>query len=241
MGGVSFYRSAEDGYLARTKGGIDGDRIRNSPEFQRTRENNAEFGNAGSAGKLLRQAFRAQILNTSDSRMASRLTREMMKVVRADATNARGERNVPDGETELLRGFDFNEKGKLTRTFFAPYASAIDRAGGTVGVSIPAFISGNMVAAPTGATHFKLVFAAAAVDFESGEYLVNGDATAELAFSNQQIPATNLEVLLTPGTTLPIFLIFGIEFYQQVNAQMYTLKNGAYNALTLIDINGGGN
>ncbi len=123
IGDVSFYKTAEDGYLARTKGGVDGDRIKNSPEFQRTRENGAEFGRAGAAAKLLRQAFRALIANASDSRMASRLTAEMVKVVKADATSARGERNILDGETELLRGFDFNDKGKLTRTFFAPYVT----------------------------------------------------------------------------------------------------------------------
>jgi len=239
MGGVSFYKTAEDGYLARTKGGVDAERIKNSPEFQRTRENGAEFGRAGAAAKLLRQVFRALIANTSDSRMASRLTAEMVKVVKADETSARGERNVLDGETELLRGFDFNDKGKLTRTFFAPYLAAIDRAGGTIGVNIPAFVPGNMVAAPTGATHFRLVSAGAEINFETGVYLVNQATTQDLAFSNQQQPALALENLVTPGSSAPLFLIFGIEFYQQINAQMYSLKNGAYNALSLIAVSGG--
>jgi len=57
MGGVSFYKTAEDGYLARTKGGVDADRIKNSPEFARTRENGAEFGRAGAATKLFRNVF----------------------------------------------------------------------------------------------------------------------------------------------------------------------------------------
>lgn len=239
MGGVSFYKTAEDGYLARTKGGVDADRIKNSPEFQRTRENGAEFGRAGAAAKLLRQVFRALIANTADSRMASRLTAEMVKVVRADATSARGERNVLDGETELLRGFEFNDNGKLTRTFFAPYSPAIDRAGGAIGVSMPAFVPGNMVAAPTGATHFRLVSAGAEINFETGEYLVNQTATPDITFSNQQQAAINLESLVSPGSQSPLFLIFGIEFYQQVNGQMYSLKNGAYNALSIVGVNGG--
>jgi hypothetical protein len=57
-GGVSFYKTAEDGYLARQKGGVDAERIKNSPEFERTRENGAEFGRAGVASKILRTSKR---------------------------------------------------------------------------------------------------------------------------------------------------------------------------------------
>jgi hypothetical protein len=121
MGGVSFYKSQQDGFLAREKGGVDADRIKNDPNFERTRENGAEFGRAGAAGKLLRTALRALLINIADSRMTSRLTREMVKVIQADSTNVRGQRNVIDGEAELLNGFEFNLDGKLGSTFFAPF------------------------------------------------------------------------------------------------------------------------
>ena len=71
MGGVSFYKTSQDGYLAREKGGVDAERIKNDPAFERTRENGAEFGRAGAAGKLLRNALRTLIINSSDSRVAS--------------------------------------------------------------------------------------------------------------------------------------------------------------------------
>jgi hypothetical protein len=35
MGGVSFYKSQQDGFLAREKGGVDADRIKNDPNFER--------------------------------------------------------------------------------------------------------------------------------------------------------------------------------------------------------------
>ena len=53
IGGVSFYRT-QDGYLAREKGGVDGQRIANDPAFQRTRENGNEFGRAGKGGRPVR-------------------------------------------------------------------------------------------------------------------------------------------------------------------------------------------
>ncbi len=239
MGGVSFYKTSEDGYLARTKGGVDGERIKNDPEFERTRENGAEFGRAGVASKLLRTALRALIMNASDSRMASRLTREMVKVIQADATNIRGQRNVLDGETELLRGFEFNLNGKLNRTFFAPYAPAIDRVTGTLSVNIPAFISANMIAAPQGATHCRLISAGVEVDFEAGVYVVNTSHSADIELSPAVQPVIDLVNAVTPASAKPLFIAFGIEFRQQVNGQLYPLKNGAFNALSLVAIDGG--
>ena len=35
IGGITFYKS-QDGYLAREKGGVDGDRIANDPNFQKS-------------------------------------------------------------------------------------------------------------------------------------------------------------------------------------------------------------
>ena len=127
IGDISFYKT-QDGYLAREKGGVDAARIANDPTFQRTRENGAEFGTAGKAGKMLRIAIRSLLKNIADNRLVGRLTQEMVKVVKADTTNPRGQRNVIDGEAELLQGFEFNRNGKLGSTLFAPFVSNIDRA-----------------------------------------------------------------------------------------------------------------
>jgi hypothetical protein len=104
---ITFLKT-RDGYLAKEKSSVSAERIASDPAFQRTRENGAEFGRAGKAGKTLRHAFRAALQNTADGRMVGRLTKEMVRVIQADATNARGLRNVIDGEAELLEGFDFN-------------------------------------------------------------------------------------------------------------------------------------
>ena len=39
IGDITFYKSTQDGHLAREKGGVSADRIANDPNFQRTREN----------------------------------------------------------------------------------------------------------------------------------------------------------------------------------------------------------
>jgi hypothetical protein len=235
IGNITFYKS-KDGFLAREKGSIDANRIANDPAFQRTRENGAEFGRAGIAGKALRDALRSILQNTSDSRMISRLTREMMKVVQADSVNERGMRNVIDGEATLLEGFEFNANSKLRTTLYAPFTASVDRVTGSLSVNIPAFVPGNMVAAPSGATHFRIVSAGAEIDFENGTHVVQFNNTAELPWNSAATAVIDLANAVTANSTHPLFLVLGIEFYQQVNGAMYTLKNGAFNSLSIVKV-----
>ena len=237
IGGITFYKS-QDGYLAREKGGVSAERIANDPNFQRTRENGAEFGRAGKAGKLLRNSIRAMLQNASDSRMVSRLTKRMVEVIQLDITNTRGQRNVIDGEAELLEGFEFNISGKLGTTLYAPFNGTIDRVAGTLTASIPSFIPINMLAAPGGSTHFKIVSSGAAIDFENETFEMDSQTTGILPWNSITTVPIDLVNTVTANSTEPLFLALGIEFYQEVNGQMYPLKNGAYNPLALIKVSG---
>ena len=237
VGDITFYKS-KDGYVAREKGGIDGNRIANDPAFQRTRENNAEFGRAGAAGRILRSAMRGLLLNASDSNMVGRLTRQMMKVIQADAVNMRGLRNVIDGEAELLTGFEFNIRGKLGTSLYAPFTTAIDRVAGTLSVTLPPFVPLNMLVAPSGTTHFKIISGGAAVDFEQDSYVMERTETAILPWDGTDTAVITLENTVPPNSTQPLFLALGLDFYQEVNGQMYPLKNGAFNPLSLVNVSG---
>jgi hypothetical protein len=237
IGDVTFYKS-QDGMLARAKGGVSADRIQSDDAFQRTRENNSEFGRAGSAGKLLRLAFRSFLQNASDSKMVSRLTRAMMEVVKTDATSTRGQRNVLDGELGLLEGFDFNINGKLSSTIFFAFNALINRATGALQVTVPGFSPAGSVANPEGATHLRLVSAGASIDFETGVFEAITSRSADIAI--EDAPVADIELLnqLQENSTSPLFLAFGVEFYQQVNGVNYVLKNGRYNALRLVQVLG---
>ena len=237
IGDITFYKS-KDGYLAREKGGVPADRIKNDPAFQRTRENGSEFGRAGKSGKVLRNSIRALLQNSSDSRMVSRLTQQMVKVIQMDETNPRGQRNVIDGEAELIQGFDFNINGKLGNTLYVPITSTLDRVTGAASVDIAAFTPSVDIAAPGGTTHFKLVSAGMEIDFENETFNTAGSETAILPWDNVLSAAVNLDSALTANSTKPLFLVLGVEFYKEVNGEKYPLKNGAYNALQVIKVVG---
>ena len=235
---VTFYKS-RDGYLVREKGGVSAERIATDPAFIRTRENQAEFGRAGKAGKILRAAFRVLLQNASDSRMVSRLHQEMMKVVKADASSARGQRNVLDGELELLTGFECNVNGRLSQTLFAPYTATIDRAAGTLTLVLPSFVPINQIGAPMEATHYQILSGGGAIDFEAGTFTVDTNTSANLPLDSAASAALTIPFTVAPNSTQPLFLALGIAFYQEVNGSFYSLKNGAYNALAVVKVNGG--
>ena len=238
IGDITFYKTSQDGHLAREKGGIDANRIKSDPAFQRTRENGSEFGRAGKAGKTLRTALRALLINSADGRMVSRLTQAMVKVIQADLVNQRGLRNVIDGEAELLAGFEFNIRGKLGTSMYAPFVGGINRADGKITVDIDPFVPANMIAAPSGTTHYKIISAGAEVDFEAEVFMVATAETAILPWDAVATAIINHVHNLTPASIKPLFLALGIEFYQEVNGQMYSLKNGAFNPLSLVMVSG---
>ncbi|PRZ20316.1 hypothetical protein [Flavobacterium granuli] len=237
IGDITFYKTQE-GHLAREKGGIDASRIASDPAFQRTRENCAEFGRAGKAGKTLRTALRTLLLNSADSRMVGRLTQAMVKVIQADMVNERGLRNVIDGEAELLAGFEFNARGKLGTSLFAPFEGTIDRASGEITVDLASFLPGNMIAAPSGTTHFKIISAGAEINFEAETFVVASSETAILPWDMTPTAAINQTNLVSPNSVSPLFLALGVEYFQEVNGKMYPLKNGAYNPLALVQVSG---
>lgn len=234
---INFYRTA-DGYKARKKSSLSKDRIAKDPNFERTREAMGNFGKAGNAGKLLRTAFRPIAQSASDSKVASRLAKEMVAVIKADITNPRGKKNVIDGETELLTGFDFNAKGKLSTTFFVNYDVSIERATGILQVKVPAFVPKQMIAAPVEATHFQLHMAGAEVDFEKGVYTALFKSSDQLVLSSKEVTALDLVVNLNPNSTHPLFLALGINFFIEDIDTKYQLKNGAFNALAIIKVSG---
>lgn len=232
---ITFYKS-QDGHLARTKGGVSGDRIASDPVFVRTRENGAEFGNAAGAGKMLRDAVRTMMLTASDNRVTSRLTKIMTDVKNYDTVSARGERTVGVGianasAMELLNGFDFNINAILSSILFAPYT--VDIATGKI--SFAALTPINDVAFPEGATHITLSAAFAKVDFVTGASDIQFSPDLNLPIDGTTAPQTLLPAAVPSGTGTKFYLL-EIQFFQEVNAVQYSLKNGAYNALAIVEI-----
>lgn len=232
---ISFYKTA-DGHMARAKGGIDRAKILNDPAFQRTRENGSEFGTAGKGGKLIRTSVRHLLQHAKDRRVVGRLTKELLAIIKTDPINNRGERTIENGVMEMLKGFNFNSNAPLGTTIYMAHQSAFDRVTGDATASIEAYNPNIRIVAPGGTTHFRLSLGAAELDFQNMQFQYAADDTAILPYDSTEVPATVLTASLTPNSSLPVILVVCVEFFQLVNGEYYPLKNGANNALEVVQV-----
>ena len=145
-------------------------------------------------------------------------------------------RTIAEGNLALIDGFEFNNNGKLTTTLYAPFTTTIDRATGTLSVNIPAFIPANMIAAPGGATHFRINAAGTEVDFAQSKFTVDVQSTGQLPIEEPVDAAVDLEASVTANSTLPLFVLIGIEFFQEVNGELKPLLNKAFNVLAVVKV-----
>jgi len=237
IGGMTFYRT-KDGLIVKeqlqsTKSKFDSD-----ASYQRTRENAQEFSMAATSGKMLRDAIRSFMANSADSRVTSRLTQVMSYILKEDTTSDRGDRSVAKGLTTVngkafLRNFNFNINAILGSVVF----KQVDLNPATGEMSFSNLNPVNEVVYPQGATHVTFKNAFMSIDFSTGEAFVEYSSDYNLALNGAPadlLLETNAVPPLNPGMNA-IYLL-AVEFFQEVNGKQYSLKNGAYNCLEIVDV-----
>ncbi len=238
VSGITFYKTA-DGYLARERSSIDARRIAKDPVFQRTRENAAEFGTCARSGALLIRTFRGILRKNVDGRVNSRITKAFFKVIQSDLTSARGSRNVLTGALGFLRGFEFNNRSSLAGTVFTSISVDADRTAGTLTVGIGSFIPYDLLVAPSGATHYQLLSAGAAIDFLDRTFVVAQSETVPAVWNSvASLPVTHVNVIPV-NSLLPFFVVVGVVFYQEVGGVLYALNEGKHNPFSIVYVEAG--
>ena len=205
----------------------------------RTLENNSEFGNAATVGKTIRDSFRRVVANISDKVMTSRLVKVCRAIIDTDAVNDRGTRGVIDAEIELLTGFEFNANSILSTIMYGGFSAVINRLTGAHKIDVDAFDAMQDFAAPVGTTHIKLVASASSIDFENKESENTTATSAEFPYKVGVVPAFSLALPLTAASVHPIVIVYGAEFYQEINGKLYILGNGAYTTAKVVMVDGG--
>lgn len=233
--GLTFYKTA-DGYLVKTKSGVSKNRIMNDPAFVRTRENLSEFSLSVKAGKAIRQSISPLLHRAKDSKLSSRMLQLMNTIKNFDGTSVRGERLVRLGLDSvegkmLLKGFDFNLHAPLSSVLHAPYSVAV-----VTGVlSIPDLSPQEQLGIPEGATHVSFSTAYVDLNFETGVFDSRYSPAVILPLDN-----TLSTILLTPEAvptgTGTRFLSLLVAFFQEVNGVQYSLRNGMFNALNVVEV-----
>ena len=240
LGDIRHFKiKGQEGYFAGMVGGPTGDQVLSAPEFERTRENMNEFGACAKAGKSVRTGLSQVMKQMADSQLTGRLTSIMKKINLEDQTEARGYRKIEiTTQRSYLKGFEFDKNTSFNGIFNAPYSltHGVDRERGDL--IVDAFNPANLVNAPSGATHFRLITSLSVVsDFEYNATTNSYDPMdADLNEVNDirysdfldlyaPVPTTTITATL-PGGVLPtvnvtVLQCIGIEFYQQVGGNFY--------------------
>ena len=245
LGDIRHFKiKGQEGYFAGMVGGPTGDQVLTAPEFERTRENMNEFGACAKAGKSVRTGLSQIMKQMSDSQVTGRLTSIMKKINLEDQTEARGYRKIEiTTQRSYLKGFEFDKNTSFNGIFNAPFSltHAVDRASGDFVVD--AFNPANLVNAPSGATHFRLISSLSVVsDFEYNATTNSYDPMdAALNEVNDiqyspfldlyaPVPATTIVATLPngaiPTVNTTVLQCIGIEFYQQVGPNYYLFSSG---------------
>jgi hypothetical protein len=236
LDGVSFYKSGS-GYRVRKKGGVSPERIAKDPAFRKLRAHTSDFTRASSAAKLLRKSIDSFLNKATDSDMVSRLTREMFKVVQADLTNPKGERNVIDAEAELLTGFDFNVNATLSTVLRISSTYSIDRTSGVMSVDIPSFDPKEVLSVPRDCTHYKVKVAGSAIDFENREFVTDTKET-EQKLTTEITRPIHSACQLPANSAHSLFLVLGIEFFVKENGPSTKTIKEHSNSLSIVKVSG---
>ena len=253
LGDVRHFKiKGQDGYFAGMVGGPTGDQIMSAPEFERTRENMNEFGACAKAGKSVRSGLSQLMKQMSDSQVTGRLTSIMKKINLEDQTEARGYRKIEiSTQRNYLKGFEFDKNISFNGIFNAPYSLSHRGDNRTGDFGIPAFNPVNLVNAPSGTTHFRLITTLSVVsDFEynaatnSYEPMnadlneINSIQYSDYLDLSAPIPETTISASLAEEVleieNISILQCIGIEFYQKAGANYYLFASG--NCLRIEDV-----
>lgn len=231
---------------------IDKNRIENDPAFERTRENNREFGGSAKAAKAVRDALNKVFKPFADKTASGRLLKTL-RIMLNNGPGVRGKRLLDiQAQAPLLKGFELNETDSLASKFNALFTTAVNADRNELTLTIPDFHTVDDVTAPSYATHIRFVGAVGtlsnhALDTVSGKYAATNPVqskigtvarSAEIQIGGMVGGVTTVVVQLPNAPVLDpdVALIgaLGIEFLEEVNGDFYVLATG--NAMQIVEV-----
>jgi hypothetical protein len=221
--------------------GPSAERIQHDPAFVRVRENNREFGGAAAVARAFRTVFAPVISAMADTYLTGRLTAVFKKIIAA-APGVKGERPaLLTHYMQLLTGFELNRQRPFAALFQNLISCFVSPQRDEVQLLISPFAPRQVVRAPAGATHFRIVLAAGLVP--DHVYLPEADRyapvyslplppcavleSAAIALDDTPVSGLTLTLPLPPEATTPgicVVVCAGIRFYQEVGGMMYEIE-----------------
>ena len=131
----------------------------------------------------------------------------------------------------MLKGFNFNANSLLSGVLFKPFTVVT----ATGVITITGLIPQTDIAFPQGATHISITGAMGNINFTTGVWDFKLTNVQNLAINSTATTVTLTPTAVPAGTGIKVHLL-KIEFFQLLNGVQYSLKNGSYNSLSIIEV-----
>jgi len=239
LDGISFFQSGGK-HIARMANSPDQQRILKDPRFQRTRENNSEFGGCSMVSKAFRQTF-ISVVPMADARFTGRLT-GIFKTINGQGDGIRGQRPIKITENRVqLVNVEFNDHCSVTSLFTGVYTAGhcADRTSATI--TIDEVLMDNAAQAPAGATHVVFTQALGVVSNYAYDASLQCYAPLDAALDKLHAVTESDFIALKDETPLALTLVtvlpgnpvlnenvsvvqcFGVSYYQLIKSRYHPL------------------
>lgn len=165
LGNLSAYTiKGSDKIILRRKGGATKERIANDPRFERTRENNSEFGICGKAAGQIRRMMNP-VIPLADYNFTSTLSSLLrIRMLPRDTVSDRGQRGLLFSQhAALLQGFRLNLNNPFESMVRQAPICSINRTTGMGVVQLPELTPGLNLMLPPNPPLYRFVLGMGAI------------------------------------------------------------------------------
>jgi len=215
------------GYLAKKKTGPTRKQVLKNKQFERTRENAADFKTAVRTATLVRQSLRPILRGSANIWLNGRMNRLLLQAVRSDKTHSRGQKAMQPAALSIIKGFEINHQNTFSRRKGVPCKIKKNTRKSVMQLTIPSFIPTTALTPPDGATHFEIVSISATVDFNKNTWSNAIERSSLIAISRRKTKPLSLQHPITGKAGEAQLQAVGVLFYKMIDGLEKLLKGGA--------------
>jgi hypothetical protein len=223
--GLSFYEM-NGKIIVRKTGGFDGEKIKNSPNFVRVRENSREFAQSARAGNYFRSSIALYLKKMRIPYVHNRVVSLFQEITKLDISSTRGERKVNNGiitseGIKSVKAFEFDKTVAFSSIF--PFECRVDFVHGKL--SIQQFTI-SRIKSPAAASHVRLRFGFVGLDFEQhNHFILNESAVFSFDLKAIQPEPLDLDLPCAVTSNAIVFGLLFIEFVQKTHGDDFVLRD----------------
>ena len=215
------------GHSAPNKPGPTRKAVLQDENFERTRENAAEFKTAVAVATLVRRSLRPILIASTNVYLNGRMNALLLKAVQSDRIHFRGKRVMLPAALSILKGFEINANNPISKRKGVSYKTKKNVRKGIIQLTIPSFIPKTALTPPDGATHFQIVTISASINFKKNTFSNDWQPSSLSAISRRKTAPLTFQHPIAAKADEAHLLTVGIAFFKMVDGLEKLLKGGA--------------